>query len=799
MNGRARFVALVEVNIPDEDPDQPPSTQLTFEEFDQGTDGFVPSTLNLNGATAVTGSGSLLFTDSWAIVGDLGLSVDGTAQHFITYGTYASHSDHQWSVYFRLTRLPSANAWVGEVRDGSNATAFQWGVDSAGHIILRNAGTGAVDATSTTVLQIGKTYRGDIDLGNLVGRFALFTDPNLSNTTPPVEVVQCTITATTFTNELLGLLEAISGTGGVTGNLQNDTYDNGGTNGTAITAANVGTITTADVSSGSAAALTLSSAQQQDGTLSLHVQAAGGAGYHSLRYNNASHNKHLATFFVRPVQTPGSNVWLYEIRDGGGTVQSVQFGVGSDAKFGIRDNLGTRVAAAGTYSLNTWYRVDIAADPSQATAANRLRCWVYTGGNLLSTNTANATWTINTTTLTATSFSNELVGVIANFSTGTVECYIDGFRSDSTTQPVGTTAVGIGIIIGRSVSDSTIMPAPLPGLGQDPDPVPGEFSPKLEPSVGVLVGATTGTVGTQGGSSESGLATYVGDVGHRPHILHYYKTGAWNGQPTTAERRMAEPVGGTAADRAIFYWTWKPASSSGTSLTFQQIAQGAADAQIRIVAQGLMAYGHTQMLGIFHEPEDNVGSGGMTAAWYVAMFRRVVEVMRAEGVRDRHCVFVWNMMGYSGWADSPTFDALYPGDDVVDWIAWDPYFETGRTGLDLNTGLLNENVASVAGWDGFYTWATTARTGFTGTKPLMLAEWATDFRDFTDSQAAARINQVTDGIDQYPRLKALVWWNSTVPAADKIDGQMHGHTAAIAAYKALVESNFAQQNMGAAP
>src|SRR5437868_1680567 len=37
-------------------------------------------------------------------------------------------------------------------------------------------------------------------------------------------------------------------------------------------------------------------------------------------------------------------------------------------------------------------------------------------------------------------------------------------------------------------------------------------------------------------------------------------------------------------------------------------------------------------------------------------------------------IFVWNMTGYMSRV--PLWNAMYPGDRVVDWLAWDPYGKT---------------------------------------------------------------------------------------------------------------------------
>lgn len=86
------------------------------------------------------------------------------------------------------------------------------------------------------------------------------------------------------------------------------------------------------------------------------------------------------------------------------------------------------------------------------------------------------------------------------------------------------------------------------------------------------------------------------------------------------------------------------------------------------------------MLSIYHEPEDNVsvgtaGSGCTTKGSagsptdYVNMWHNVRARFDALGVTN----VVWNMnyMGYSGW--NCLVNQMWPGNNYVDWLTWDPY------------------------------------------------------------------------------------------------------------------------------
>ncbi len=274
-------------------------------------------------------------------------------------------------------------------------------------------------------------------------------------------------------------------------------------------------------------------------------------------------------------------------------------------------------------------------------------------------------------------------------------------------------------------------------------------SPLLVPECGAWFGASTPSADGRFDYSR-GLEEYEAIVGSEPDILHFYERGG-RPFPDATHRALAERPG---RQRSILYFSWKVS----TELSWREIAAGAADESIAAVAAGLDAYPHTVFLAIHHEPENDVNddpASGMTPADYVAMYRHVVIRLRELGV-DR-AVHVMTYMGFERWA--PIVDALYPGDDVVDWIAYDPYGFAGATSMPL---LLDR--PGPDGWPGFYSWATTKRPG----TPIMVAEWGFDFDVQPDAAAViedgARVLQ-----RDFPMIKALVYWNDR---GERVDGRL---------------------------
>lgn len=249
----------------------------------------------------------------------------------------------------------------------------------------------------------------------------------------------------------------------------------------------------------------------------------------------------------------------------------------------------------------------------------------------------------------------------------------------------------------------------------------------------------------------TGFAEYEAAAGSRPDIIHLYERGD-RPFPDDLQRQLAERRG---APRSLLYFSWKPAPT----LTWREVADGGADVTIDAAARRLAGYPYRLFVTIHHEPENDVvdvPGSGMTPADYVAMYRRVVDRLRAGGADN--VVFVMTYMGFSRWAS--LVDALYPGDDVVDWIGYDPYGHETETSFARLLDRPNPQHA----WPGFYTWATAKAPG----KPIMLAEWGFDLTAQPDAPAIldGAVETLRSG---FPMIKALVYWNGS---DDRIEGRL---------------------------
>lgn len=257
-------------------------------------------------------------------------------------------------------------------------------------------------------------------------------------------------------------------------------------------------------------------------------------------------------------------------------------------------------------------------------------------------------------------------------------------------------------------------------------------------------------------------------------IVHEYQT---NGTlfPTAAERALALQPG---SNRLLFL-NWKPA----TDMSWADVAAGKADARIDTEANYIKSnFDLPFFLTIWHEPENDVNpsaGSGMTAADYAAMFHHVVARLRSDGANK--FVSVMDYMGYVPWAQKSWFAQLWPGNDVVDWIAIDPYGTGDASGY--NSGDLNTLVDRTgSGFPGYYSWAVSAHPNM----PIMVGEWGVGESASNPSGKAKYFNSVASEISKYPWIKAMVYFDTPMsPDSTFGDTSPDSSATSLAAWRKL--------------
>jgi Carbohydrate binding domain len=322
---------------------------------------------------------------------------------------------------------------------------------------------------------------------------------------------------------------------------------------------------------------------------------------------------------------------------------------------------------------------------------------------------------------------------------------------------------------------TTTSPAPAPDpTTTSPAPTSGcQVNAILVPSCGAWWGVAPNPL--NGESWDQALVNFESTMGRTAGIAHYYHRGTQL-FPTTKEIARARETG----KRRLLLENWRPENG----YSWAQVAAGANDALIDQEAAYIKAnFRERFFLALHGEPEDEViatSGSGYTAADFRAMFRHVILRLRADGVDN--VVSVVDYTGNPKWGAAPWFDAMYPGNDVVDWLAEDPY-EIGPVGgwYDNDYGHFVNRTFSSYSFPGFYTWAQRVAPG----KPIMISEWGVDDLSTDPSWKPNKFKGFAANLaSEYPLVKALVYWNSNAfnpVGTTRIDSS----SAALDAYRQL--------------
>ncbi|MFL6139360.1 MAG: carbohydrate binding domain-containing protein [Frankiaceae bacterium] len=293
----------------------------------------------------------------------------------------------------------------------------------------------------------------------------------------------------------------------------------------------------------------------------------------------------------------------------------------------------------------------------------------------------------------------------------------------------------------------------------------------LVPSCGAWFGV--GVNPLHGESYDQALTNFESLTGRTAAIVHYYHSAS-SLFPSSSEIARARQTG----HRRLLLINWRPAGSH----TWAQVANGAVDAQIDKEAAYVKSHFTERFfLSLEAEPENNISTtagSGRTAADYRNMFRHVVLRLRADGARN--IITVMDYIGLPTWGTKSWFSALYPGNDVVDWLAEDPYIIGPKGSWYDNDydSFVNRTFPGYS-YPGFYTWAGNIAPG----KPIMIAEWGVG--ELSDTTwKAGKFKNIAAHLADMPRVKAFVYWNSNYHApvgTTRVDSS----SASLSAYKAL--------------
>ena len=276
-------------------------------------------------------------------------------------------------------------------------------------------------------------------------------------------------------------------------------------------------------------------------------------------------------------------------------------------------------------------------------------------------------------------------------------------------------------------------------------------SPLLVPAQGAWWGVYAQATAAIGWNYGTALTTLETDVGRNFDIVHRYHDMSNAGNngifPDSFEQAQA-------ASGHFLFFAWESRTyATAIDYTWPQITAGALDTVIDATIARIKALPYKVFIDFDHEPESHTTDG--TDADFVAAYRYIVTRFRSEGATN--AVWIWTVEGWSGAYSR--YLGLYPGDDVVDWIAYDPYNWNGWGGHSAWTSF--SGVVQP-----FYAWlaANSAPGHAFSSKPYMLAEYGSA-DNLSDPVAREDWYRAIPALLQsLPNLKAVVYFDSSADA-----------------------------------
>jgi hypothetical protein len=261
---------------------------------------------------------------------------------------------------------------------------------------------------------------------------------------------------------------------------------------------------------------------------------------------------------------------------------------------------------------------------------------------------------------------------------------------------------------------------------------------------------------TPGAPADSrALSEYASMVGRQPDIVMWYRDFS---QPLL----YSDEIRNLGATNQTPMVTWEPYDQS-----IAQIASGAYDSYLHQSAQIAKGWGRPLMIRFAHEMNGDwypwAGSSSSPDA-FVAAWRHVVSLFRADGVTNVQWVWSPNIQEGSKYPMSPYF----PGDEWIDYVGLDGYNWGTNNGEKWQS--LQEAFAPS------YALATQLSS-----KPVILSETSSSEKG-GDKAAWIRSGLMSAVPQSFPRVSAVVWFNKTQEDDWRIDSSQ----ASLDAYRAVV-------------
>lgn len=305
---------------------------------------------------------------------------------------------------------------------------------------------------------------------------------------------------------------------------------------------------------------------------------------------------------------------------------------------------------------------------------------------------------------------------------------------------------------------ATASPQPAAGAGgNEPSSQPSAsggcaVTSKLVPTCS---GALFGLYIRTDGNWTQNIADVEQQIGRKVTVVKRYHdfsgAGSAGAFPTAEEKQLM-----ASGHIMHFAWTSKIWGSNATP-SWAAIAAGKDDGMLHAEAARLAAVTTPFFLDFDHEMDGKTRSVDGSPAEYVAAYRHIHALFAADGVTK--AVWAWVPTGYqNNWSKSA---AYYPGNDVVDWIGYDPY--------NLSTSNWQTPLQVMKP---FYDWLDNGGLGSgAAAKPRMLGEYGSIADPNNPQRRAHWLGEVPSALSALPGLKAIEYWSDGFATLNSTDMQ----------------------------
>ena len=317
---------------------------------------------------------------------------------------------------------------------------------------------------------------------------------------------------------------------------------------------------------------------------------------------------------------------------------------------------------------------------------------------------------------------------------------------------------------------------------------PGMTSALASGSAPIALGAYYYDAGMCAPGDAGAVASWRARTGTTPALWMIFQSWTdWNKFPV-AQAKRAHAMGSS------FLVTWEPWSGrkGDASWSCKNVVTGAHDTYIREYARAVKSAVGPVLLRFAHEMNGDWypwgtantsysrRNNGNSPEDYVAMWKHVVAIFRAEGAKNARWVWAPNIFATNQFnserAQTQDLIALYPGDEWVDWIGLSVYNDGSRRPW-TSFSLL---------FDGAYRIVTSLTQ-----KPLMVAEMGVTEQGAPRGQSKAHwIAQtfLSDIPNRYSRVKLVNYFCRDKTAFGEANYRFDSSPDSLKAFRAVANS-----------